>query len=433
MSSKPVTQKQERLGEGLAQRYRPRKFKELVEQKSAVQAIQNALNTKHSSPAYLFFGPRGVGKTSLARLIARRVNCQSLAVGEPCGDCPSCKEIEKGSSMDVIEIDAASHRGIDYIRELRENVKFRPMSSYKKIYIIDEVHMLTPESFNALLKTLEEPPEHVLFVLATTEYHKVPQTIISRCQVFNLRKVPLLRLQEYLGEICKKEKIEAETEALFWIARAGDGSVRDSISFLEQSIHYCGKKLTAEKVKELIHSIPLELFLDISHALLKKESSTQELLGPLREKFSSGIDLQRFVWEYLDFLRVLIYIKREVSDPDFLELPTSQIGQLSRQFADYDELDIRIIFQELFALLKKSQNLALHNSFELRVLVEMELLSIQEKLRRPSIAGVLQKLNQFSAALSSSSAYSFEHELQKEFLGTVLNPKQSKPPVEKKR
>ena len=421
MPSQAAAQKERRLGEGLAQRYRPRTFKEVVEQQAAVQAIQNALSTKHSSPAYLFFGPRGVGKTSLARLIARRVNCQSLKAGEPCELCESCQEIEKGSSMDVIEIDAASHRGIDYIRELRENVKFRPMSFYKKVYIIDEVHMLTLESFNALLKTLEEPPEHALFVLATTEYHKVPQTIISRCQVFNLRKIPLLRLQEHLAEICKKEKIEAEEEALFWIARAGDGSLRDSISFLEQSMHYCGKKLTSKKVKELIHNIPLEFFFEISHALLKKKSSTQELLFPLREKFSSGeSDLQRFVWEYLGFLRILMYIKKGILDPDFLELPASQIAQLSSQFAGYDEADIQIIFQELFALLKKSQNLALRNSFEMRTLVEMEFLSIKEKLGRPSIAGVLQKLNQFSAALSGAPAYSFEHELQKEFLGTVV-------------
>lgn len=410
----------------MPQRYRPRSFKEVVEQKPAVQAIQNALNSKNSTPAYLFFGPRGVGKTSLARLIARRVNCQNLQAGEPCEHCQSCREIEKGNSMDVIEIDAASHRGIDHIRELRENVKFRPMSSYKKVYIIDEVHMLTSESFNALLKTLEEPPEHALFVLATTEYHKVPQTIVSRCQVFNLRKISLLRLQEHLGEICKKEKIEAEKDALFWIARAGDGSLRDSISFLEQSIHYCGKKLTAEKVKKLINNVSLEIFSELTHALLNREASTQELLLPLQEKFSIGVDLQRFVWEYLDFLRILTYIKREILDPDFLELPSSQIAQISSQFSNYDELHIQIIFQELFALLKRSQSLTLCNSFEIRVLVEMELLSIREKLRRPSIAGVLQKLNQFSAALANNPAYSFEHELQKEFLGTLLNPEQSK-------
>ena len=425
--------KEKKIVHGLAQSYRPTKFREVVGQEVAVHAIKKALDMENASQAYLFFGPRGVGKTSMARLIARRVNCQTLKEGEACGNCQSCDEITKGNSMDVIEIDAASHRGIDYIRELRESVKFRPMSSYKKVYIIDEVHMLTMESFNALLKTLEEPPEHVFFILATTEYHKVPQTIISRCQVFNLRKIGLLPLQNHLKGICKKEKIEAEEDALFWIARAGDGSLRDSISFLEQSIHYCGKKLTAEKVKELISSIPLDLFFDLSHALLKKESSMQDLLRPVREKLSSGIDLQRFVWEYLDFLRTLLYVKRGVLDPDFLELPDTQVRELSSQFSSYEETGIQLIFQELFALLEKSQNLSLRNSFELRALLEMKLLSIQERLRQPSIAGVLQKLNQFSANLSGDSAYSFEHELQKEFLGTVLEPTSSKLSAEKEK
>ena len=427
----PSKTKGKQSGYGLARRYRPRTFKEIVEQGAAVHAIQNALSTEASTPAYLFFGPRGVGKTSLARLIARRVNCKDLKDGEACGLCQSCEEIEKGNSMDVIEIDAASHRGIDHIRELRENVKFRPMSSYKKVYIIDEVHMLTPESFNALLKTLEEPPEHALFALATTEYHKVPQTIVSRCQVFNLRKIPILCLKEHLKKICKNENIEAQEDALFWIARAGDGSLRDSISFLEQSIHYCGEKLTTDKVKKLISAIPFETFFGITHALLKKEGSTQDLILPLREKFSMGVDLQRFIWEYLYFFRTLLYVRKGILDPDFLELPDSQIQELSSQFSDYEETDMQLVFQELFAVLKRSQNLSLENSFEIRVLLEMELLSIQERLRRPSIAGVLQKLKQFSAALSDKPVYSFEHELQKEFLGTVLETKGSSAPIEK--
>ena len=410
---------------GIAQRYRPRSFREVVAQHPAVQAIQNALNAKNASQAYLFFGPRGVGKTTFARLIARRVNCQDIQEGEPCGQCYSCREVENGTSMDVIEIDAASHRGIDHIRELRENVKFRPMKMKKKVYIIDEVHMLTMESFNALLKTLEEPPEYVFFVLATTEYHKVPQTIVSRCQVFHLNKIPLAILQEHLRELCKKEKINAEDEALFWIARAGDGSLRDSISFLEQSIHYCGQKLEIEKIKELIGSIPLDIFEKITSCLLDKTASPKELLLLLREYSASGVDFQRFVWEYLDFVRILLYIKKDIGDSEFLELPGPQIHKLKQAFETHSELELQLVFQELLALLKKSQNLGLRNAYEMRLLLEMEFVFIQEKIKRPSIAGVLQKLNQFSASLAPDTPYSFGHKLQKEFLGTVLSKEEA--------
>ena len=337
--------------------------------------------------------------------------------------------MDSGQSMDVIEVDAASHRGIDYIRELRENVKFRPMASAKKIYIIDEVHMLTMESFNALLKTLEEPPQHILFILATTEYHKVPQTIISRCQVFNLKKVPLQKLQQHLSYVCKEEKITSDEEALFWIARSGDGSVRDSISLLEQSIHYCGHKLETEKIKQLIGQIPTDTFIRLTQSLLStasddKQASPKALAEPLRESFYSGIDLQRFIWEYLNFLRILTYVKRGITDAEFLELPGVQISQLAEQFATVDEIRLDFIFRELFDLLTKSQNLGLRNSHEMQILVEMKFSVIKDKLTRPSLSGVLQKLNQFSAALAGESSYSFEHELQKQFLGTVVDTKE---------
>ena len=357
---------------------------------------------KNASPAYLFFGPRGVGKTTLARLIARRVNCLKLQDGEPCGDCDSCVAIENSSSLDVIEIDAASHRGIDHIRELRENVKFRPMQFYKKVYIIDEVHMLTSESFNALLKTLEEPPEHVIFILATTESQKVPQTILSRCLVFNLTKVPLGQLQDHLKHLCKLEKINFEDEAIFWIARTGDGSLRDSISFLEQCIHYCGEFLDSKSIKELLGMGPklFEYFVDFTLILLEPNSKIVELINIVRENFEAGLDLQRFVWEYLDFLRSLSFVKNGVFDHDFLALPKEHVQVLQTKFEKIDPAFIQLIFQEFFALLTRAQGLDLRNTFEMSVLVEMELMLIKEKLTRPSLSQVIQRLNQFSAALA---------------------------------
>ncbi|MCB1321254.1 MAG: DNA polymerase III subunit gamma/tau [Leptospiraceae bacterium] len=406
----------------LARKYRPQKFAEVVQQQTAVRALLNAIEGDRLGSAYLFFGPRGVGKTTIARILAKRVNCTAPQGGEPCDACESCLSIVSGNSLDVMEIDAASHRGIHHIRELRENVKFQPMVSRIKVYIIDEVHMLTTESFNALLKTLEEPPAHVLFILATTELNKIPETILSRCQVFNFRKVPLKVVQEYLRELCAREKIEADDEALFWIARRGDGSVRDSLSFMEQAITFCDGKLETEKVKELIGAIALDLFIDLTQRLLEPDSDGNALLTPIHEIFNSGGDLNRFVWEYLDFLRILIHIKQKVENPEFLGIPGGEIKRMHQEFDGTDPVRLTVIFNAVYALLTRSFALRLRNSYEMRVLIEIEILALHEKLQRPSIAGVLKKLNQFSAALKGGTPYSPEFELQKQFLGTVMDP-----------
>ena len=403
----------------LARKYRPQKFRDVVEQEAVVRSLSNALGQGRLASAYLFFGPRGVGKTTVARIIAKRVNCRKPDGDEPCDECDSCTAILSGNSLDVLEIDAASHRGINHIRELRENVQFQPMSSLKKVYIIDEVHMLTTESFNALLKTLEEPPDHALFVLATTEFNKVPETILSRCQVFTFRKAPVSVVQGYLRELCKREAIEAEDEALFWIARRGDGSIRDSLSFMEQAITYAGHSLAASQVKELIGAISTDLFVRLTANILDPDAPDQEILEPVHEVFVTGGDLNRFIWEYLDFLRVLIHVRKGVENTEFLGIPGTEVHRLRTQFAEAQPERLVAIFRSVYSLLSKSFALRLRNSYETRVLIEVELMALKEQLKRPSLSGVLSRLNRLSAAIHEGRPYSPEADLQKQFLGTL--------------
>lgn len=387
----------------LARSCRPQKFKEVIGQEIAVEAIHHAFRRNRLGSAYLFYGPRGVGKTTMARLLAKLLNCESPVESEPCNDCPSCRSIQSGNSLDVIEIDAASHRGIQYIRELRENAKFQPMNARKKVYIIDEVHMLTMESFNALLKTLEEPPPHILFVLATTELNRVPQTIFSRCQSFHLQRIDLQASISYLSQLCRQQGIEAEEEALFWIARQGDGSLRDSLSFMEQALSYGDGRLKAEKIKKLGGNLGFEIFLDLTGNLFNPDLSASELLAPLQEAFAQGQNLSRFVWEYLDFLRMAIHLQNGIRDPEFLGRPENDLQIVEQRLKQVERGHLQMLFQHIYTLLQKATTLQLYSNYETKVLIEIELLQLKEKLQRPSLSGVLEKLNQLSAALNSTA------------------------------
>ena len=295
----------------LYRKYRPQSFNEVIGQEHVVQTLTNAIKSGILSHAYLFTGPRGSGKTTLARLLAKALNCQNRKKDqfEPCNKCDSCLEISKNNSIDLIEIDAASHRGIDDMRELREGVKFSPSKSKYKVFIIDEAHQLTKEASNALLKTLEEPPEHIVFILATTEIHKMISTIISRCQRFDFRKLYLKEIIERLEIIAKKEKVKVDKKALEMIAFNANGSIRDAESIFGQVLSFedSAREITAEEVKSLLGLVEINLIAEFCQTLIEKDSS--KAFNFINEIMEKGIDPQEFIKALINYLRQMLVLK----------------------------------------------------------------------------------------------------------------------------
>ncbi len=290
------------------QKYRPEKFSDIIGQKHIVRTLVNSIKNERLAHAYLFSGPRGTGKTTMARVFARAVNClnRDKKTADPCCRCPICQGISEGKMLDVIEIDAASHTGVDNIRELRETVQFHPFQAKYKIYIIDEAHMLSTGAFNALLKTLEEPPAYVIFILATTEIHKIPETILSRCQRFDFTRIPLKNILEKLKSIAQKEKVEIESEALELIALSAEGGLRDAESLFSQVLALEDKKITAREVEEILGATRRESWEKFSRFIFAKEKKEALLL--LNQIAQEGYDLEIFAKALLTFWRKLMVI-----------------------------------------------------------------------------------------------------------------------------
>ncbi|TNF36748.1 MAG: DNA polymerase III subunit gamma/tau, partial [Deltaproteobacteria bacterium] len=293
----------------LARKWRPQGFEAITGQEHVTRTLTNAIDQDRVHHAFLFCGARGVGKTSAARVFARALNCRRASgpTAEPCGECEACVEIAAGTSLDVFEIDGASNRGINEIRELRDGVAYAPQRDRFKIYIIDEVHMLTTEAFNALLKTLEEPPRHVKFIFATTEPHKIPVTILSRCQRFDFKRIPRATMVARLGEILAAEDVRIDEAGLRVVARESEGSMRDALSLLDRIISFCGKEATYEQVAEVLGVADRGWLAGLVQAALDGEVS--EALGVVEGAFEFGLDLRQFATDLVHYLRDVIVLK----------------------------------------------------------------------------------------------------------------------------
>ncbi len=321
----------------LARKWRPQSFEDVVGQSHVVTTLQNAILQDRIAHAFVFSGPRGVGKTSIARILAKSLNCETGMTTKPCQVCTACREITEGVAMDVREIDGASNRGIDEIRELRENVRFSPVSTRYKIYIIDEVHMLTREAFNALLKTLEEPPPHVIFIFATTETQKIPPTILSRCQCYDFRRLSVRQIADQLKKIAAAESIAISENGLIWIAEAADGGMRDAQSIFDQVISYAGKAIADEAIEELLGLSDRQFLFKLSQAVLARDASNA--LTVVEEAYYAGIDMANFYQMLQGQFRNLLLVK---------------ITDTERLLTDLSEQDIRRLRDQISAVSRET-------------------------------------------------------------------------------
>lgn len=347
-----------------ATRRRPQQFESLAGQEFVVSTLKNAIEQGRIAHAYLFSGPRGVGKTSSARLLAKALNCVHGPTATPCGECDNCKGIAKGSSLDVIEIDGASNTGVNDVRAIKEEVLFPPTSSRYKIYIIDEVHMLSQSAFNALLKTIEEPPEYVIFIFATTETQKVPATIRSRCQQFNFQLIPLETIERLLGEAAQEMGIKADKDALFWIAKESTGSMRDAYTLFDQVVSFSNGEITLDKIREKLGVVGMERIGQIMEDILsRRQDAAMDKLGSI---LARGVSTEQVIKDFTDYFRTLLLIKEGVRSENVLGERMESFPMQIRTAFNEEQLEAAL---DLFLNLYRDVRYSLNPRYELELAV----------------------------------------------------------------
>ncbi len=379
----------------LYRKFRPSEFSDVKGQDHIVTTLKNQISADRIGHAYLFCGTRGTGKTTIAKIFARAVNCEHPVDGEPCGECASCRAIMSGTSMNVIEIDAASNNGVDNIREIREEVTYSPTEGKYKVYIIDEVHMLSIGAFNALLKTLEEPPSYVIFILATTEAHKIPITILSRCQRYDFRRITTETIAARLQELMEQEQVEAEERALTYVAKAGDGSMRDALSLLDQCIaFYLGQKLTYDHVLEVLGAVDVEVFGDFFRKIC--EQNVTVIIRRLEEIILQGRELSQFVTDFIWYLRNLLMLKSDPGMEEMLDVSGEHLLRMKEE-TELTDMDTLMRYIRVFSELSGQ----LRYATQKRVLVEIALIKLCKPEMEQNYDSILQRLTQLEQKMEA--------------------------------
>jgi len=402
----------------LARKWRPLVFEDLVGQEPITKILKNAVSTGRIAHAYLFSGSRGVGKTSAARILAKALNCIHGPTPSPCGDCQNCKEITLGNSLSVQEIDGASNRGINEIRELRESIKYLPPQARYRIYIIDEVHMLTLEAFNALLKTLEEPPPHVIFILATTEPQKIPLTVLSRCQRFDFKRIGINDICSRLHYVAKKEDVSISDQGIYLIAREAQGSLRDALYILDQMISFSGKDISDDDVVESLGLVKREVIYSTIEALAKKDASS--LLDLVERVYSAGYDLKEYGKELLEMLRNFIIAK--IDSKILKDLPQEEIEFIQSQLRHFSLEQLQLLFSNLMEGLE-----AISRSPFPRFILEMTLIKMAHLMPIIPIEELIEKIDALEGRLIDISAQASEKTVSRTMIHDGSEPGESTP------
>ena len=378
----------------LYRKFRPQDFEDVKGQEHIVTTLKNQIKADRIGHAYLFCGTRGTGKTTIAKILAKAVNCEHPIDGSPCNDCPTCRAINAGTSMNVIEIDAASNNGVDNIREIREEVAYRPTQGRYKVYIIDEVHMLSAGAFNALLKTLEEPPSYVIFILATTEAHKIPITILSRCQRYDFKRITVETIADRLMELMKKEGNDVEEKAIRYIAKAADGSMRDALSLLDQCIaFYLGEKLTYEKVLENLGAVDTEVFSSLLREILAQHTS--QAIRILEDLIIRGRELGQFVTDFIWYLRNLLLISASDNPEEAVDVSRENLERMKEE-AQMVDTETLMRYIRIFSQLSNE----IRYSSQKRVLVEIALIKLCQPVMETNLDSLFDRVRVLEEKLS---------------------------------